>query len=178
MKKMSRIREVVKIALLCEGHSERAIMDRLLEHDALHFKQEDVLEEEAIKIRSAKSFQDKYLSKTMREKIIVYRIIDSPKEVFKLSGPYKEKVEQVVNVITSPEIEMLIIHAEDRYDTYAHSKMKPSEYVNNVLGIKRIKNYETVQRYFRDIEKLKSAIKTYHSHTKYKENTIYKVLMK
>ena len=39
------------------------------------------------------------------------KILDSRREEFRLSKAYEQKID-VVNVITAPEIEMLIIHAE------------------------------------------------------------------
>jgi len=46
------------------------------------------------------------------DKISVIRILDSRRENFKLSKAYEHKVD-VINVITAPEIEMLIIFNED-----------------------------------------------------------------
>ena len=52
--------------------------------------------------------EEKYLRKGFLEKISVIRILDSRRENFKLSKAYEQKVD-VINVITAPEIEMLII---------------------------------------------------------------------
>ena len=50
--------------------------------------------------------------------IKVYRILDNPKsDRFVLDELYREKV-SVINVVTSPEIEMLIIYAEGAYEDY------------------------------------------------------------
>ena len=54
------------------------------------------------------------------------RILDSRREEFRLSKAYEQKID-VVNVITAPEIEMLIIHAEGAYDQFKRSGKKPSE---------------------------------------------------
>ena len=45
------------------------------------------------------------------------RILDSRREEFRLSKAYAQKID-VVNVITAPEIEMLIIQAEGAYDQF------------------------------------------------------------
>lgn len=170
------------IACLCEGHSERAIMDLLLDNNCLVFSREDLLEEEVLKCRSAKEFQSRYLDKTFGRKVTVYRILDSENEKFNITGPYQEKVDTVINVITSPEIEMLIIHAEGYFDDYSRKKtsrnLKPSEYVAQDLRMSNMKSYKTVCHYFSDIEKLKRAIKEYHSKAKNKENSIYELLLK
>lgn len=48
------------------------------------------------------------MKKDFAGKIKVYRVLDSRRENFKISKAYQHKVE-IVNVITAPEIEMLII---------------------------------------------------------------------
>lgn len=166
------------IACLCEGNAERAIIDQLLNHDRLIFSRMDLLEEEVLKCRSAGSFQKNYLNKSIEGKIRVYRILDSRNENFNLTGPYREKVEEVIDVITAPEIEMLIIHAESCYDDYARKQLKPSAYVNQHMGLKNIKSYQTVFKYFNDIELLKKAIHDHHSKTQNKKDTIHELILK
>ena len=95
-------------ACICEGGAERAILDLLLDHHMLIFEREDLIEEEVLRCRSAKEFEGKYLKKGFSEKITVYRILDSRRENFKLSKAYEQKVD-VINVVTAPVIEMLII---------------------------------------------------------------------
>ena len=122
------------IACLCEGSMEQAIMEILLDNNRLIFEREQLLEEEILRCRSAKNFERDYLNKTTNEMITVYRILDSTNENFKLSGPYLKRV-TVVNIITAPEIEMLVIHAEGKYDDYSRKRMKPSDYVKQHLKL-------------------------------------------
>lgn len=51
------------------------------------------------------------MRKGFDDQISVIRILDSRREDFRLSKAYEYKVD-VINVITAPEIEMLIIHSE------------------------------------------------------------------
>lgn len=99
-------------------------MEILLDNNRLIFEREQLLEEEILRCRSAKNFERDYLNKTTNEMITVYRILDSTNENFKLSGPYLKRV-TVVNIITAPEIEMLVIHAEGKYIDYSRKRMKP-----------------------------------------------------
>ena len=48
-------------ACICEGAAENAIMDILLDHDLLLFKREEIIEEEVIRCRDGKKFEEKYL---------------------------------------------------------------------------------------------------------------------
>ena len=69
--------------------------------------------------------ETRYLRKGFREMISVVRILDSRRENFKLSKAYESKVD-VINVITAPEIEMLIIFNENKYSEFKKSGKKPS----------------------------------------------------
>lgn len=139
---------------------EQAIMEILLDNNRLIFEREQLLEEEILRCRSAKNFERDYLNKTTNEMITVYRILDSSNENFKLSDPYLKRV-TVVNIITAPEIEMLVIHAEGKYDDYSRKRMKPSDYVKQHLKLGKIKSYEFAKCYFADDEVLARAIQQY-----------------
>jgi hypothetical protein len=155
------------IACICEGNAEHAIMDILLESDAIVFKKEQLLYEKIIRTRSAQQFEQDYLRMNFGKKITVYRILDSRREKFKLSKLYEEKVE-VINIITAPEIEMLIIHSEDKYDHFKSTGKKPSDYCKQNLKYPDVKRYQFVRKYFSDISTLISAIKKYRQKAKVK----------
>lgn len=100
--------ELAKIkACICEGAAEAAIIDVLLDNDLLIFRREEMLDEGVIRCRDGKTFETRYLRKGFKELISVIRILDSRRENFKLSKAYESKVD-VINIITAPEIEMLI----------------------------------------------------------------------
>ena len=89
-------------------------MELLLGADKLIFTEEDLFYGEIIRCRNARVFEQRYLNVRMDFRLTVIRILDSRRENFKLNKGYDNKVE-VVNVITSPEIEMLIILNENKY---------------------------------------------------------------
>lgn len=165
------------VACICEGSAEHAIMDLLLENNAIQFQKENLLDEKIIRTRSGSEFEKNYLRKNFESKITVYRILDSRSEKFKLSKLYKDKVE-VINVITAPEIEMLIIHNENQYDHFKKSGKKPSDYCKQDLKISDIKSYKFVKKYFSDINILISSICTYRQKAKIPngEFTLYDLL--
>lgn len=164
------------IACLCEGSIEQAIMEILLDNNRLIFEREQLLEEEILRCRSAKNFERDYLNKTTNEMITVYRILDSTNENFKLSGPYLKRV-TVVNIITTaPEIEMLVIHAEGKYDDYSRKRMKPSDYVKQQLKLGKIKSYDFAKHYFADDDVLVEAIQQYKQKSTKKRGTLADLL--
>jgi len=65
------------VACICEGSAEQAIMELLLDANKLIFDSEQLLNEEIIRTRSAKKFEQRYLRKGFDRKIIVLRILDS-----------------------------------------------------------------------------------------------------
>ena len=138
-------------ACICEGSAEEAIIDILVDNDLLIFNREEMLEECVIRCRSAKRFD---------EQISVIRILDSRREEFRLSKAYEQKID-VVNVITAPEIEMLIIHAEGAYDQFKRSGKKPSEFCKTNLRMHDVKSYDFVKQYFSNPQLLVKAIKEY-----------------
>ncbi len=170
------------IACICEGGAERAILDLLLDNHKLIFERKDLIEEEVLKCRSGKEFEERYLRKGFAEKITIYRILDSRSERFNLSKAYKQKVD-VKNVITAPEIEKLIICNEKKYKDYEREarknpRLKPSIYCKSILKLNNVKSYDFVKEYFSDMQVLLDALHEYRRVSKVRadEMTIWDLL--
>jgi hypothetical protein len=148
------------VACICEGSAERAITEILLDADKLIFSYDDMLEGEIIRCRSAKSFETQYLRKGFTDQITVLRVLDSRREGFPLSKAYAHKI-KVINVITAPEIEMLIILNEGKYNEFKKARKKPSDFCKEDLGFSDVKSYLFVKEYFNDVDTLINAIKEY-----------------
>lgn len=150
---------------ICEGSAENAIIDILLDNNLLIFNREDMIEEEVIRCREGRKFEERYLRKGFKDKISVIRVLDSRRENFKISKAYAGKVD-VINVITAPEIEMLIIFNEGKYKEFKKSGKKPSSFCKEDLKMTEVKSYDFVKDYFSDPEVLVAAIKKYHEMSK------------
>ena len=147
-------------ACICEGSAENAIIDILVDEHLLIFEREEMLDEQVIRIREARKFEERYLRKGFDDQISIIRILDSRRENFKLSKAYEHKID-VINVITAPEIEMLIILSEDKYKEFKKSGKKPSEFCKQNLKMVNVKSYDFVREYYRDSRSLVEAIKKY-----------------
>lgn len=147
-------------ACICEGSAEAAIMDILVDNDLLIFTREEMLDESVIRCRNAKRFEERYLRKGFENQISIIRILDSRREEFRLSKAYVHKID-VINVITAPEIEMLIIHNEGAYERFKRSGKKPSDFCKVDLKMHDVKSYDFVKDYFSNPETLVRAIKEY-----------------
>lgn len=101
----------------------------------------------------------------------MYRILDSHDEDFKLSKAYRDKV-KVIDVITAPEIEMLVVINEGKYDTFSRTKhgKKVSDYCKQDLKISNVKSKEFIMDYFSDTDKLVEAIKEYKRVHNFRKN--------
>lgn len=148
------------VACIVEGGAERAIIDILLDNDYLCFGRDRLLDGELIRTRGSRDFEERYLRKGFKGSITVLRVLDSRRERFVLRKEYEHKV-NVINVITAPEIEMLIILSEDKYSDFKKSRKKPSNYCVENLKLKDVKSYGFVKEYFSDVDKLLSSIKRY-----------------
>ena len=97
-----------------------------------------------------------------------------------LSKAYRCQVD-VINVITAPEIEMLVIVSKDRYKDFCKSGIKkPSDYCKSILKIKNIKSPVFLEKYFADPNFLVKSIKEYNRIHKQKSNeaSLYDLLKK
>ena len=147
-------------ACICEGSAEAAIIDILVDNHLLIFTREEMLDECVIRCRSAKRFEERYLRKGFSDQISVIRILDSRREDFRLSKAYEHKID-VINVITAPEIEMLIIHSEGAYERFKRSGKKPSDFCKIDLHMHDVKTYDFVKDYFGNPQVLLDAIMEY-----------------
>ena len=86
-----------------------------------------------------------------------------------MSKVYKQKVD-VVNVVTAPEIEMLIICNEGKYKEFKNSGEKPSVYCKNKLKYKNVKSYDFVHKYFSDMDTLINALHEYNRVSKIRKD--------
>ena len=165
------------VACICEGSAEQAIMELLLESNKLIFDSEQLLDEEIIRTRSAKNFEQRYLRKGFDKQIIILRILDSRRTNFRLSKAYIDKI-SVIDIITAPEIEMLIIFNENKYKEFKKSKMKPSDFCKTKLKLSNVKNYDFAKEYFKDINCLIKSIQEYRRISRIKdgEYTLFNLL--
>ena len=152
-------------ACICEGAAEAAIIDSLLDNGLLIFEREEMIDEKVIRCRDGKTFETRYLRKGFSDKISIIRVLDSRRENFKLGKAYEHKVD-VINVITAPEIEMLIIFNEDKYKEFKKSGKKPSDFCKEDLKMAHVKAYDFVRDYFADVSVLVKAIKKYNEMSK------------
>lgn len=150
--------------VVCEGGAEEAVIEILLEDDALIFDRGSMVYGELAKKRTAREVESEYLHVEYNRRVVILRILDSRKDTFKLGAVYQGRYE-VFNIYTRPEIEMLLICAENRYRDYwkKKSKISPSTFCKEELFPRqRIKQKVFWRTYFQDSKQLERAIWEYH----------------
>ena len=95
----------------CEGVAEKTIIDLLLDHDSLIFNKDNLVKREVTCKRSVRDIQSAFLNKGYEKRVNIIRILDSPRDTFKLGHLYVNRF-PVHNIYTLPEIEMQLIIAE------------------------------------------------------------------
>lgn len=158
------------VAIIAEGNTEQAIFDVLIKHNAIKYSSDELLQEEIIRCRSGKSFAKKYLNKSIGKKVLIYRVLDSRKENFKLPPAYKEKVSNIINLYTHPEIEILFILYHGDYQKFKNQKgtIKASTFVKeNYHDLTSVKayddNFSFWDEHFSDLIKALKLYKSYNS---------------
>jgi len=162
---------------ICEGAAERVIINRLLESGKLIISKDSLLGGEIEKIRSSKQITEKYLNKDYNKEVSILRILDSPREVFKLGKLYTERV-KIFNFYTRPEIEMLIIIDKNDYQRFTQRAggEKPSDYCKREYGMHNIKTQDFMSNYFNDIDRLTDVLRKYNSLSTSGEYNLYSLL--
>lgn len=137
-----------KVGVIAEGKAEKEIFNILLESDILIFQKEDILINNPCTTRNAKTYCDRNLKMVNNVKIV--RILDSKRENFKIPRAYERKIENVINVYTRPEIEILAILSEGLYKKFKSSGQKPSTFLKTYDSskFKSCKSAEFIGSYF------------------------------
>ena len=91
-------------ACICEGSAEAAIIDILVDNDLLIFTREEMLNEEVIRCRNAKKFEERYLRKEFANQVSVIRILDSRRKNFDSARHTKIRLMLLMS-LQLPEIE-------------------------------------------------------------------------
>ncbi len=131
------------IALICEGNSEKHYLNILLNHNKLKINRADLLTNDILPMDAKKSdiFQKRYLTMNYDKALVIFLIQDNDNAMRKIKGPYQEKTKATYYFLTTPEIEMLLIHhyglnQEFQKVKSGRDKQKPSIFLATHLSKK------------------------------------------
>ena len=163
------------ILCLCEGNAEFDIVNKLLDSNMLVFSCKNLIDGKVHLRQSVSCIEDKYLSYDFEGKrVVILRIIDSKKEQFNLSRSFQGRFD-IINIITSPEIETLIILDKGDYTDFLKVKSftKPSIFCKEQYGMKNIKCKSFMEVYFHNTDQLLKAIKSYSEQAQSSNHSLY-----
>lgn len=143
----------------CEGRGEEVIVKKLVAADRLVFPAADVVD--ITRSRKSADIQNDYLGFEYDWPVCILRVLDSPRERFRLGGLYSNRF-PVASVYTRPEIEMLVVIREGKYSDYAKlkSSTKPSIYCKDTLRMRDVKSEAFLESYW-DAESIAAAAREY-----------------
>lgn len=148
------------VIISCEGAAEKEIIEWLNEEEKLNFVAGDIVGDGITNLRQAKDIERNFLNREYSRPVAILRVHDSRRENFKLGRVYRERF-NVYDLYTHPEIEMLVICKERKYDEWRRSGLKPSEYCRQNLVL-NTKPQGFVREYFSNVDELMAAIMEYH----------------
>lgn len=131
----------MKYLIMCEGSNEREIINILLENDLLIFTEDDLLGLTPYHARQIAS----------SGQVDVYRIGDAQNETLKIPAEYKNKIHSVQKICTKPELEMLLILAEDMVSDFEKAKpgTKPKTFAKDRIRLGK-KKYDNSTQFYRN----------------------------
>lgn len=156
----------VKILVMCEGPNELAVFNVLLDNSMLGFSRSDLLGLTAYHARQIRLSKQVQLALNMFPgRVLVIRVGDKLNEALPIPTVNREKIIGVYKCCTKPELEMLLIIAEDLRHEYEKSGMTPKQFAKAHIKLGRQK-YDNSTQFFVDYfsptpEKLQMAIVEY-----------------
>lgn len=142
----------MKLLIMCEGPNELEVMKILLENNCLSFTSDDLLGLVPYHARQiATSSAVKVALNIYAGPVKVLRIGDNQTDKLKIPVEYKDKVMEIEKYCTKPELEMLLIIAENLDSEYekVKSTMKPKAYAKHNIQHGR-KRYDNSTKFYRD----------------------------
>lgn len=151
----------------CEGTAESVITGRLVQEDRTLVPSSQIVEDRDGRpfttLRNIKDLQREFFGVDYPHGLMIVRIKDNSPENFAIPRLYKDSV-IYRDVITRPEIEVLILAREGQYrNWYQHGKTccKPSEWCERELGFKQVKTYQFLKEYWNSADAIVDAIHEY-----------------
>ncbi len=170
----------MKILIMCEGPNELRIINLLLDHGKLKFTRDDLLDMRPFHARQLSSPQLKPALDAYHGNLIIYRIGDKMSDALRIPKEFPHIIESQYKFCTKPELEILLIIAENLTVQYekVKSKKRPKTFCKENVSFNQIR-YNNSTAYFgeyfgRNIDRLIYAITEYHrTHGKHQSDEGY-----
>lgn len=120
----------MKILIMCEGPNELKIVNLLLDNGKLKFTRDDLLDMRPFHARQLTSPQLKPALDAYHGEIAIYRIGDKMTDSLKIPKELLLSIKSQAKFCTKPELEMLLIIAENKVSEFekVKAKKKPKDF--------------------------------------------------
>lgn len=143
----------MKLLIMCEGQNELALINILLDNNCLNFNRDDLLGLVPYHARQIKSVPNIKIALNMypNDDIKILRIGDSQNEKLNIPLEYKSKIISVEKYCTKPELEMLLIIAENLVSQFekVKSNTKPKQFAKQYIKYGK-KRYDNSTQFYKD----------------------------
>ncbi|MDF7664663.1 hypothetical protein [Bifidobacterium sp. ESL0745] len=189
--KINKLQRIIGNGLVlfsCEGVAEGVIVTKLIEHDLTFLDraqivQDDSADEDETDVhwftneRHERRIEDAFLNEDYGNDVFVLSVKDQQKHGLKFRETYTTRLHPVhaINIITHPEIEMLVLYREGQdqqfrkwYERNKRSlgkNAKPSKFCTTELRMADVKEYSFLKPYWDDETELVGALNAYRQHT-------------
>ena len=124
--------------VLCEGRSEKLLIERLLDDDSLSFDRSQIISGEPVIRNKIKLILPQVHTIPPDEQIIILRVGDTLNDAFlpqkyELSYRLSKGTLSIDKACTKPEIEILIIIANNKLKEYKKADLKPKGFVKGKI---------------------------------------------
>lgn len=163
----------MRVLIMCEGLNELEIVRILMKNDLFKYSEDDLLGVTPYHARQiSTSGQVKTELNIYSGEVEVIRIGDKQSDELRIPKEYANKIVSIKKYCTKPELEILLILAEDMIDEYnkVKSKVKPKEFAKAHISINGKRYNNSTGFYIEYFENrpqlLKNVIIQYAEHNK------------
>ena len=143
----------MKRLIMCEGPNELAVINILLENDALIFTEDDLLGLTAYHARQIRTSTQVKAALNMYpdNDVLVMRVGDKQSDALTIPADYQKKITGIEKYCTLPELEMLLIISEGLVKEYekVKSEVDPKAFAKEHIRFNRIR-YNNSTQFFKD----------------------------
>lgn len=150
---------------MTEGECEKGILDAILEKNLLKYEQQELFYEQIFHLRQIRDKQIIMFNQLPKnEMVTIIRVGDTLTDELKIPRDIKNKVVEIIDIYTKPELEMIYIIHKNKFNEFIKikSKVKASIFLKQIDDTYE-KTYDYHYNYFMNLsnEEIYNLLKKY-----------------
>ena len=152
----------------CEGRAEQVIITKLIESGCIVVPDDRIVRDMdghlCTRLRKAKDIQKEFLWTDYPDGLLIARVVDVNPGKLVFNKPYRLRDIRVLDFITRPEIERLILVKEGQLGAFEarrgrERQLNASDWCEQKLGLPNVKSKEFLEAYWHDAHELMDCIR-------------------